>query len=121
MPRSLGMTSSRGWGARLRRFASQTVLFVKIYNRLIRFFNKLNRAKSQQETNSGDFNGQWQNLLDKAKQVIPGGNMMLSKSKRAEMFLPDHWRLVPTPLRYSHSKVDEAVMRNRMRGQYEHF
>ena len=28
-------------------------------------------------------------LWDKAKKIIPGGNMLLSK--RAEMFLPDLW------------------------------
>jgi len=28
-------------------------------------------------------------LWDKAKKIIPGGNMLLSK--RAEMFLPEHW------------------------------
>ena len=30
-----------------------------------------------------------QNLWKRAKRVIPGGNMLLSK--RSEMFLPDHW------------------------------
>ena len=30
-----------------------------------------------------------QNLWNKAKKIIPGGNMLLSK--RAEMFLPDIW------------------------------
>ena len=30
-----------------------------------------------------------QKLWQRAKQLIPGGNMLLSK--RAEMFLPDHW------------------------------
>lgn len=33
--------------------------------------------------------GTGQKLWKKAKKVIPGGNMLLSK--RAEMFLPDHW------------------------------
>lgn len=33
--------------------------------------------------------GTGQKLWKRAKQVIPGGNMLLSK--RAEMFLPDHW------------------------------
>ena len=33
--------------------------------------------------------GTGQNLWKRAKQVIPGGNMLLSK--RAEMFLPDQW------------------------------
>ena len=30
-----------------------------------------------------------QKLWDQARKIIPGGNMLLSK--RAEMFLPDHW------------------------------
>ena len=30
-----------------------------------------------------------QKLWDKAKEIIPGGNMLLSK--RPEMFLPDKW------------------------------
>ena len=33
--------------------------------------------------------GSGQKLWERAKQVIPGGNMLLSK--RAEMFLPDQW------------------------------
>lgn len=33
--------------------------------------------------------GTGQKLWKRAKQVIPGGNMLLSK--RAEMFLPEHW------------------------------
>ena len=33
--------------------------------------------------------GTGQKLWNRAKQVIPGGNMLLSK--RAEMFLPDQW------------------------------
>ena len=33
--------------------------------------------------------GEGQNLWRRAKQVIPGGNMLLSK--RAEMFLPEQW------------------------------
>lgn len=33
--------------------------------------------------------GQGQELWRRAKRVIPGGNMLLSK--RAEMFLPEHW------------------------------
>ena len=34
-------------------------------------------------------NGQGQNLWVKAKELIPGGNMLLSK--RSEMFLPKYW------------------------------
>ena len=39
--------------------------------------------------NEGAGMGTGQKLWKRAKQVIPGGNMLLSK--RAEMFLPDHW------------------------------
>lgn len=41
--------------------------------------------------------GKGQNLYEKAKQLIPGGTMLLSK--RPEMFLPDHW-----PSYYSEAK-----------------
>ena len=34
-------------------------------------------------------NGKGQKLWSKAKKIIPGGNMLLSK--RAEMFLPELW------------------------------
>lgn len=39
--------------------------------------------------NEGALMGSGQKLWKRAKQVIPGGNMLLSK--RAEMFLPEHW------------------------------
>ena len=39
--------------------------------------------------NAGVYMGTGQKLWKRAKQVIPGGNMLLSK--RAEMFLPDQW------------------------------
>ncbi|MDC0063080.1 aminotransferase class III-fold pyridoxal phosphate-dependent enzyme [Candidatus Puniceispirillum sp.] len=39
--------------------------------------------------NEGALMGAGQKLWKRAKQVIPGGNMLLSK--RAEMFLPDQW------------------------------
>ncbi len=41
--------------------------------------------------------GKGQKLWQKAKKIIPGGNQLLSK--RAEMFLPDHW-----PAYYSKAK-----------------
>jgi glutamate-1-semialdehyde aminotransferase len=41
--------------------------------------------------------GKGQNLYEKAKKLIPGGTMLLSK--RPEMFLPDHW-----PSYYSEAK-----------------
>ncbi|MFZ2738118.1 MAG: aminotransferase class III-fold pyridoxal phosphate-dependent enzyme [Burkholderiaceae bacterium] len=39
--------------------------------------------------NEGATMGTGQKLWKRAKQLIPGGNMLLSK--RAEMFLPEHW------------------------------
>ena len=39
--------------------------------------------------NEGAIMGKGQKLWKRAKQIIPGGNMLLSK--RAEMFLPDQW------------------------------
>ena len=47
--------------------------------------------------NEGSIIGTGQKLWKRAKQVIPGGNMLLSK--RAEMFLPEKW-----PTYYSKSK-----------------
>ncbi|MBV2181848.1 MAG: aminotransferase class III-fold pyridoxal phosphate-dependent enzyme [Castellaniella sp.] len=41
------------------------------------------------ERNEGATMGTGQKLWKRAKQIIPGGNMLLSK--RAEMFLPDQW------------------------------
>lgn len=47
-------------------------------------------AQNQQiKRNEGATMGTGQKLWKRAKQVIPGGNMLLSK--RAEMFLPDKW------------------------------
>ena len=43
----------------------------------------------QIKRNEGASMGTGQKLWKRAKQVIPGGNMLLSK--RAEMFLPDQW------------------------------
>jgi len=39
--------------------------------------------------NEGAVSGQGQKLWKRAKRIIPGGSMLLSK--RAEMFLPEHW------------------------------
>ena len=47
--------------------------------------------------NEGAKTGAGEKLWKRAKRVIPGGNMLLSK--RAEMFLPDHW-----PAYYSSAK-----------------
>lgn len=46
-------------------------------------------ANQQLIRNEGVTMGTGQKLWKRAKQVIPGGNMLLSK--RAEMFLPDQW------------------------------
>lgn len=46
-------------------------------------------ANRQLTRNQGAMMGTGQKLWKRAKQVIPGGNMLLSK--RAEMFLPEHW------------------------------
>ncbi len=49
------------------------------------------------QRNEGASMGSGQKLWKRAKQIIPGGNMLLSK--RAEMFLPDQW-----PAYFSKSK-----------------
>lgn len=46
-------------------------------------------ANHQIKRNEGATMGSGQKLWKRAKQIIPGGNMLLSK--RAEMFLPEHW------------------------------
>lgn len=46
-------------------------------------------ANQQINRNEGASMGNGQKLWKRAKQVIPGGNMLLSK--RAEMFLPEQW------------------------------
>ncbi len=47
------------------------------------------KANLNIKRNEGAFMGTGQKLWKRAKDVIPGGNMLLSK--RAEMFLPDLW------------------------------
>jgi glutamate-1-semialdehyde 2,1-aminomutase len=85
--------------------------------------------------NEGAVMGVGQKLWKRAKKIIPGGNMLLSK--RAEMFLPDQWPAYYSKtkgcniwdlddnkfidmsimgigtniLGYSHFEVDEAVMK----------
>ncbi len=54
-------------------------------------------ANQKINRNEGATMGAGQKLWKRAKQVIPGGNMLLSK--RAEMFLPDQW-----PAYYSKAK-----------------
>ncbi len=46
-------------------------------------------ANNQIQRNEGASMGTGQKLWKRAKEIIPGGNMLLSK--RAEMFLPDQW------------------------------
>jgi len=90
---------------------------------------------AQIKRNEGANMGTGQKLWKRAKQVIPGGNMLLSK--RAEMFLPDLWPayfskakgcsvwdldgreyvdmslmgIGTNTLGYGHDEVDETVMR----------
>jgi glutamate-1-semialdehyde 2,1-aminomutase len=51
----------------------------------------------KKEQKNDPFSGTGQRLWKKAKTLIPGGNQLLSK--RAEMFLPEHW-----PAYYSRAK-----------------
>jgi len=51
--------------------------------------SNLFKANEHIHRNEGAELGTGQKLWKRAKQVIPGGNMLLSK--RAEMFLPDQW------------------------------
>ena len=97
------------------------------------------------ERNAGAEQEIGQKLWQRAKRVIPGGNMLLSK--RPEMFLPDHWPAYFTKakgckvwdlggkeytdmsimgigtnlLGYGQSEVDEAVMRNVAAGNMSTF
>ena len=50
---------------------------------------KISKPNQQLTGNEGRVIGSGQKLWKRAKNVIPGGNMLLSK--RAEMFLPDQW------------------------------
>ena len=58
---------------------------------------RLFSANAHINRNEGTLMGKGQKLWKRAKSVVPGGNMLLSK--RAEMFLPDQW-----PAYYSKSK-----------------
>lgn len=95
--------------------------------------------------NEGAEMGTGQKLWKRAKQVIPGGNMLLSK--RAEMFLPDQWPayfskakgckvwdldgneyidmsimgIGTNILGYGHSEVDEAVQQTIIAGNMSTF
>ena len=50
---------------------------------------KLFAANARFARNEGAMMGEGQKLWRRAKRVIPGGNMLLSK--RSEMFLPEQW------------------------------
>ncbi len=50
---------------------------------------KLFEANSHNLRNEGEHTGTGQKLWKRAKRIIPGGNMLLSK--RPEMFLPNQW------------------------------
>lgn len=93
------------------------------------------KANHQLKRNQGATMGTGQKLWQRAKRVIPGGNMLLSK--RAEMFLPEQWPayfseakgckvwdldgteyidmsimgIGTNILGYGHPEVDEAVQR----------
>lgn len=95
--------------------------------------------------NEGAILGTGQKLWRRAKRVIPGGNMLLSK--RAEMFLPDQWPayfskakgckvwdldgreyidmsimgIGTNTLGYGHPEVDEAVMKTVQAGNMSTF
>jgi glutamate-1-semialdehyde 2,1-aminomutase len=66
---------------------------LKLYNKQPQLF----AANSQTPRNEGSLMNTGQKLWRRAKKVIPGGNMLLSK--RPEMFLPGKW-----PTYYSKSK-----------------
>lgn len=95
--------------------------------------------------NEGAFMGAGQKLYKRAKQVIPGGTMLLSK--RPEMFLPEQWPayfskakgcsvwdldgneyidmtimgIGTNTLGYGHPEVDEAVINNIQKGNMSTF
>jgi glutamate-1-semialdehyde 2,1-aminomutase len=96
---------------------------------------KLFHANQQIKNNEGATMGTGQKLYKRAKRVIPGGNMLLSK--RPEMFLPEKWPsyfskskgckvwdldgkeyidmsimgIGTNTLGYGHPEIDEAVMK----------
>lgn len=72
--RALGSDGAFGWRDVLALRERQPELF---------------EANQGRKRNEGATMGTGQKLWKRAKQVIPGGNMLLSK--RAEMFLPEQW------------------------------
>ena len=103
------------------------------------------RANEHLVRNEGARLGTGQKLWKRAKKVIPGGNMLLSK--RSEMFLPEHWPsyfskakgckvwdldgneyidmsimgIGTNILGYGHPEVDEAVMKTVAAGNMSTF
>lgn len=101
---------------------------------------KMFEANKHISRNEGAYMGTGQKLWKRAKKVIPGGNMLLSK--RAEMFLPNQWPayfskakgckiwdmdgkeyidvsimgIGTNSLGYGHPEVDEAVMQTVLSG-----
>ena len=103
------------------------------------------KANQHLARNEGAAMGTGQKLWKRAKRVIPGGNMLLSK--RPEMFLPDQWPayfskakgckvwdldgneyidmsimgIGTNTLGYGHPEIDEAVMRTVQAGNMSTF
>jgi len=101
---------------------------------------KMFEANKHISRNEGAYMGTGQKLWKRAKNVIPGGNMLLSK--RSEMFLPNQWPsyyskakgckiwdmdgkeyidvsimgIGTNSLGYGHPEVDEAVMQTVLSG-----
>lgn len=72
-----------------RHFAPQTHFSWREVLALQQSHPHLFKANNQLIRNQGANMGTGQKLWQRAKRVIPGGNMLLSK--RAEMFLPEQW------------------------------
>ena len=70
-------------GEKRNNFGWEDVIKLQIKHPHLSFINQ------KIERNQGSSLGEGQKLWKRAKQIIPGGNMLLSK--RSEMFLPDKW------------------------------
>lgn len=118
----------------LAAFAPDTQFGVDALTALIDRAPEIFLANAHINRNEGARMGRGQKLWKRAKRVIPGGNMLLSK--RAEMFLPEHWPayfdrargctiwdldgnelldmglmgIGTNTLGYGHAEVDEAVL-----------
>ncbi len=106
---------------------------------------ELFEMNSETKRNEGETMGTGQKLYKRAKRIIPGGNMLLSK--RPEMFLPEKWPayfskakgctvwdmddnqyidmsimgIGTNTLGYGHPEVDEAVMQTVRNGNMSTF